>query len=63
MAGLSTAVTDFNRTVGSLERTVLPSARRMSELGLDGDLPAPAPVEEVPRTLSAPHLVALPETG
>ncbi len=39
---LGSAVTDFNRTVGSLERTVLPSARRMSELGLAGELP-PAP--------------------
>ncbi|MCU1624875.1 MAG: hypothetical protein JWL79_3720, partial [Frankiales bacterium] len=29
---LSTAVSDFNKTVGSLERTVLPSARRMTEL-------------------------------
>ncbi len=60
---LSTAVNDFNRTVGSLERTVLPSARRMSELGLDGELPAPTPVEEVARAVSAPHLIALPETG
>ena len=60
---LGTAVADFNKTVGSLERTVLPSARRMSELGLDGDLPAPRAVEEVPRSVSAPHLVALPETG
>ncbi len=60
---LGTAVSDFNKTVGSLERTVLPSARRMAELGLDGDLPTPLPVEEVPRSVSAPHLVALPETG
>ena len=61
---LGTAVEDFNRTVGSLERTVLPSARRMSELGLDGQLPAPRPVEQVARTVSAPHLVQLlPETG
>ncbi|MCU1602913.1 MAG: hypothetical protein JWO22_3622, partial [Frankiales bacterium] len=60
---LGTAVSDFNKTVGSLERTVLPSARRMSELGLDGDLPHPLPVEDVTRPVSAPHLVALPETG
>ena len=60
---LGTAVTDFNKTVGSLERTVLPSARRMTELGLDGDVPAPKPVEDVPRSVSAPHLIALPETG
>jgi DNA recombination protein RmuC len=56
---LGTAVADFNKTVGSLERTVLPSARRMTELGLDGQLPSPTPVEEVPRPVSAPHLVAL----
>ncbi|MCW2499782.1 MAG: recombination protein RmuC [Frankiales bacterium] len=60
---LSTAVGDFNKTVGSLERTVLPSARRMTELGLDGELPTVQPVEDVTRTISAPHLVALPETG
>ncbi len=61
---LSTAVNDFNKTVGSLERTVLPSARRMAELGLDGELPSPTPVTEATRALSAPHLVPLlPETG
>ena len=60
---LGTAVSDFNKTVGSLERTVLPSARRMTELGLDGELPAPKPVEDLTRSVSAPHLVALPETG
>ncbi len=56
---LGTAVADFNKTVGSLERTVLPSARRMAELGLDGELPTAAPVEDVIRPISAPHLVAL----
>jgi DNA recombination protein RmuC len=60
---LGTAVADFNKTVGSLERTVLPSARRMTELGLEGQLPVVLPVEEVPRTISAPHLVPLSETG
>jgi DNA recombination protein RmuC len=38
---------------------VLPSARRLSELGVvDGELAGPALVEEVPRALSAPELVA-----
>ena len=60
---LTSAVIQFNATVGSLERTVLPSARRMSDLGLQGDIPEPRPVEEVVRPVSAPHLVALPETG
>ena len=60
---LSTAVNDFNKTVGSLERTVLPSARRMAELGLEGDVASPTPVTDVTRPVSAPHLVPLPETG
>ncbi|HUR50707.1 MAG TPA: DNA recombination protein RmuC [Mycobacteriales bacterium] len=60
---LTSAVTAYNTTVGSLERMVLPSARRMSELGLQGEVPEPRPVEEVVRPVAAPHLVALPETG
>ena len=58
---LGTAVQDFNRTVGSLERTVLPSARRMAELGLPGEPPRPRTVEEVPRRVSAPHLMPVEE--
>lgn len=55
---LGTAVADFNKTVGSLERTVLPAARRMTELGLAGDVPAPPrTVDELPRGVSAPELV------
>jgi DNA recombination protein RmuC len=60
---LTSVVSAYNTTVGSLERTVLPSARRMSELGLQGEVPEPRPVEEVVRPVAAPHLVALPETG
>lgn len=56
---LGTAVADFNKAVGSLERNVLVSARRMTELGLDGELPAPQPVAEGVRPVAAPHLVAL----
>ena len=55
---LGSAVAEFNRTVGSLERTVLPAARRMSELGLSGDpQPSPRPVDDLPRPLAAPELV------
>jgi DNA recombination protein RmuC len=55
---LGTAVADYNRTVGSLERTVLPAARRMSELGVvDVPLPVPREVDAVPKPLTAPHLV------
>ena len=64
---LAKAVTAYNQTVGSLESRVLPSARRLSELGVvDGEREGPALVEELPRALSAPELVAGPgpaETG
>ena len=57
---LGTAVADFNKTVGSLESTVLPSARRMASLGLaDEALPTTALVEAVPRRLSSPELLPL----
>jgi DNA recombination protein RmuC len=52
-------VAAYNPAVGSLESRVLPSARRLSELGVvDGELPVPAPVEETTRALSAPELAA-----
>jgi DNA recombination protein RmuC len=60
---LTSVVTQYNATIGSLERYLLPSARRMADLGLEGDVPEPRPVEECVRAVSAPHLVALPETG
>ena len=52
------SVMDYNRFVGSLERTVLPSARRLSVLDESTVLAAPAVVEEVPRDLTAPELTA-----
>ena len=56
---LTTAVSTYNQAVGSLESRVLPSARRLNELGVvDGELTAPALVEETTRALSAPELVA-----
>jgi DNA recombination protein RmuC len=56
---LTTAVTTYNQTVASLETRVLVSARRLSQLGLvEGELEAPALIEEATRTLSAPELAA-----
>jgi DNA recombination protein RmuC len=55
---LTTAVSTYNQTVGTLESRVLVSARRLSELGVvDAELAAPRPVEETARALSAPELV------
>ncbi|MDQ3610125.1 MAG: DNA recombination protein RmuC [Actinomycetota bacterium] len=55
---LGTAVTDFNKTVGSLERTLLPAARTLAELSLSEPPDAPARISALPRPLSAPELVA-----
>jgi len=54
-AGLKSAVGHFNRAVGSLEHSVLPSGRRLAELKVTDDLrrrmEAPEAVEIVPREL------------
>ncbi|HLL67974.1 MAG TPA: DNA recombination protein RmuC [Micromonosporaceae bacterium] len=55
---LGSAVTSYNKTVGSLEARVLVSARRLAELGVSGEpLPTPAQVETAPRQVQAPELV------
>ena len=56
---LTSAVTAYNQTVGSLETRVLTSARRLAQLGLvEDNQEAPRIVEESTRLLSAPELTA-----
>ncbi len=61
---LTSAVTAYNKTVGSLEARVLVSARRLHDLGIvDTDQQAPRLVEETARALSAPELTAMAAPG
>ncbi|AMM20251.1 DNA recombinase [Frondihabitans sp. PAMC 28766] len=55
---LRSSVSDYNRFVGSLERQVLPSARRLSMLD-ESTVIAPSPViDDVPRDLTAVELTS-----
>jgi DNA recombination protein RmuC len=55
---LDGAVKSYNETVGSLERQVLPQARRFEQLGITGvEPPELVPIERQTRTLSAQELV------
>lgn len=56
---LDRAVSDYNATLGTLERRVLVSARRMHALGLDdAPIASPSPVTTSTRPLAATEFVA-----
>ena len=58
---LNTAVTDYNKTVASMERNLLPSARRMADLGAaSSELSAARPIDAVASRLVAPELTLVP---
>jgi len=62
--GLTTAVGSYNDAVGSMERNVLPSARRIKELKAAPDsvsIPELAMIETAARPVSAPELLNAPE--
>lgn len=61
---LGRAVEDYNKTVASLERTVLVQARRMADLQVtDADLPSPPALDTAPRPIGAPELLAEVDEG
>ena len=65
--GLAGAVEAYNKAVGSLERAVLPQARRFHDLGVvgggDKEMPALEPVDSVARHLQAPELTGTRRPG
>ena len=60
--GLEGAVQSYNQTVGSLERRVLPSARRFLDHGIGSakELPAVTAIERAPQP---PQTIELPQRG
>ena len=59
---LDAAVSRYNQFVGSLESQVMTQARRFEELQVDHEgkqLPELPPVEQTPRSLSKPELIAI----
>jgi len=60
---ISSTVKGYNAFVGSLESRVLPSARRLNDLGQSADLDQELEaLDAMPRELSAPELTTTTET-
>jgi DNA recombination protein RmuC len=59
---LEGSVKAFNEAIGSLERKVLPGARKLTELGIRGrqELEAPTEIDSAPREIGAPPSDAPP---
>ncbi|MBI1336886.1 MAG: DNA recombination protein RmuC [Phycisphaera sp.] len=58
---IDSTLKNYNNLVGSVERQVLPQARKFKELGADSPKELPAeinPIEETPRPLNAPEMDA-----
>ena len=60
---ITASVNDYNKFVGSLERQVLPSARKLAALDESKVLPTFAGLEATPRVLTAGELVAGADPG
>ena len=60
---LKQAVDRYNKSVGSLERNVLPGARRFTEMGIQAKktVQSPEPVEQSTRRIEPPELSEEPE--
>ena len=56
-------VTDYNRFVGSLERQVLPSARKLDVLDESKVIPSLAPIDDTARDLAAVELISELDSG
>lgn len=58
------SVKDYNAFTGSLERSVLPAARKLNAAEpVAAQLPAPAPIEEAPRALTSGDFEAIADLG
>ena len=62
-AGLERAGDSYNSAIGSLERMVLPSSRKLKELHAttEPEIESPAPIEIETRSVTAPELKRLPQ--